>query len=85
MKKPNPACTGLEREVCLCGLQITVRQAGPLEFVAIIQTPDGDELARTAHYALTPAIALSGAVEGIQKKQLTIPPEIRRKSPCCRH
>lgn len=58
----------------LKGMQVRIAQAGPEEFIAIVQSADGEELARSPRYVHSPFLALYIAVRGISRGQVVAPP-----------
>ncbi len=53
----------------LSGFRVVVVQAGPREFVGIVETEDGEELERSPRYLSNPFAALVQAVARIEAHQ----------------
>lgn len=51
------------------GLRVKVMQAGPGEYVAAIETEDGEELERSPRYLPTPGDAVMQAIERIKARR----------------
>lgn len=64
----------------LCGFHVRIVQAGPEEFIAVVQTADGEECARSAKYMHSPHLALYNAIRAIGLGQVLAPPRRQRWS-----
>lgn len=51
------------------GLRVKLIQAGPREFVAVVETEWGEELGRSPRYLPSPYAALAQAIESITAHQ----------------